>query len=164
MRIGMWCAFAAAASSRTCASPPMLPGLMRSLWMPFSAAAMARRWLKWISATSGTGEPSTSVRTARAQSSSYTLTRTMSQPAFAKARICPSVACASRVSVFVMDCTQTGLCPPSVRFPTRTILVSYISFTSVSHQGPNVLKYQQNHQPEEQRHANQVNDGFLLLR
>ena len=32
------------------------------------------------------------------------------------------------------------------------------------HQGPNVLEYQQNHQPEEQRHANQVDDGFLLLR
>ena len=34
----------------------------------------------------------------------------------------------------------------------------------MSVQGPNVLKYQQNHQPEEQRHANQVDDRWWTAR
>ena len=70
MRTGIWCAFTQSARARTFCSPPMLPGLIRSLLMPFSAAAMASLWSKWMSATSGTGEPSTSARTAFAQSMS----------------------------------------------------------------------------------------------
>ena len=80
----------------------MLPGLMRTLAMPFSTDCMASRWLKWMSATSGTGLPSTRSRTARAQASLYTDTRTMSAPAAAMARIWARVASTSRVSVLVM--------------------------------------------------------------
>ena len=44
--------------------------------------------------------------------SSYTLRRTISQPAWARARTWASVAAASRVSVLVMLCTVTGAPPP----------------------------------------------------
>ena len=56
------------------------------------------------------------LRTNRAKalerSLSGTLTRTTSQPAWASARTCASVACASAVSVQVMDWTTTGAPPP----------------------------------------------------
>ena len=70
MRTGMRCCFRQSASARTLASPPMLPGLMRTLAMPFSMERMASLWSKWMSATSGTGDASTSARTASAQASS----------------------------------------------------------------------------------------------
>ena len=127
MRIGIWWAFAQSASSRTRASPPMFPGLMRSFAMPFSAARIASLWSKWMSATSGTGLPSTSFRTASAHSPSYTLTRTMSHPASASARICFSVASASRVSVFVMLCTRMGFPPPSGSLPMLTVFVMVVT-------------------------------------
>ena len=34
----------------------MLPGLMRSLAAPRRAASIARRWSKWMSATTGSGD------------------------------------------------------------------------------------------------------------
>ena len=56
MRMGTLCAFAQSTTRRTSSWRSMLPGLMRSLWMPFSIAPMASRWSKWMSAISGTGE------------------------------------------------------------------------------------------------------------
>ena len=78
-----------------------------------------------MSATSGTGLPSTSARTALAQSSLYTETRTMSAPAIASARIWESVASTSAVSVLVIDCTETGAPPPMATWPAFTCLVSF---------------------------------------
>ena len=102
MRTGTRCCFRQSASMRTLSSPPMLPGLMRTLAMPLSMDRMARPQSKWMSATSGTGLASTSARTFSAQRRLYTEMRTISAPASAMARIWASVASVSSVRVLVM--------------------------------------------------------------
>lgn len=63
---------------------------------------------------------------ARASLSSGTAHRTMSQPASSSSLICFTVAFTSRVNVFVMDWTATGLPPPMT---TRPILTAFVFLT-----------------------------------
>src|SRR5688572_24988596 len=53
-----------------------------------------------------------------AASRTGTAQRTMSQPAVSSAQISSSVACTSRVSVFVIDWTVSGASPPTFTLPT----------------------------------------------
>ena len=62
IRIAHPAAPAASITASTLAQSPMLPGLMRSLAAPASTAPMASLWLKWISATIGTGDSAQMVR------------------------------------------------------------------------------------------------------
>ena len=80
-----------------------------------------------MSATTGMGEPAQISLSASAASASGTAQRTMSQPASASARICASVAFASRVSVLVMDCIAMGAPPPMGTPRTMICLVCFIS-------------------------------------
>ncbi len=64
MRIAQPAAPAASITASTLAQSPMLPGLMRSLAAPALTAPMASLWLKWISATIGTGDSAQMVRKA----------------------------------------------------------------------------------------------------
>ena len=120
MRIAHPAAPAASITASTLAQSPILPGLMRSLAAPASTAPMASLWLKWISATIGTGDSAQMVRKPSSAASVGTLTRTISQPACANAHTCASVAWASAVSVQVMDWTTTGAPPPICTPPTCT--------------------------------------------
>src|SRR5207247_32219 len=75
-----------------------------------------------------------------AASRTGTAQRTMSQPAASSAQISSSVACTSRVSVLVMDCTVIGAPPPTLIPPIsicrvfrRAIIVpSYLKILNAS--------------------------------
>src|SRR5262249_513794 len=72
---------------------------------------------------SGAVQPASSMRclisgTAAAASGRFTVTRTISDPAFANSMHCSAVARASAVSVIVIDWTTTGAPPPTSPFPT----------------------------------------------
>ena len=73
-------------------------------------------------------------RSASAACISGTAQRTMSQPASASARICARVACASRVSVLVMDCTAMGRAAANQYVPNLYLLCFFHS-TSLSQNG-----------------------------
>ena len=81
---------------------------------------MASRWAKWMSATTGSGEPATTSAKPGSASACGMATRTISQPASARRPIWASVAATSRVSVFVIDWTATGAPPPTGTSPTIT--------------------------------------------
>src|SRR5687767_299187 len=53
-----------------------------------------------------------------AASRTGTAQRTMSQPAVSSAQISSRVACTSRVSVFVIDCTVSAASPPTFTLPS----------------------------------------------
>src|SRR3954447_11491258 len=120
MRIGMPFAFAARTTCSTLSAPPMLPGLMRTAATPASIARSARLALKWMSAITGIGEKRTIFGSASASSLFGTATRTISQPALARAAICSTVAGTSWVFVVVIDWTTTGAPPPIWTPPTLT--------------------------------------------
>ena len=61
--------------------------------------------------------------TAAAASRVLTVTRTTSLPARWSSATCAAVLSALAVSVLVMDCTRTGLPPPTMTPPTRTATV-----------------------------------------
>src|SRR5579863_4160390 len=61
--------------------------------------------------------------TAAAASSLFTVTRTSSDPARARAATCCTVPGMSAVSVLVMDCTTTGAADPTRTPPTRAVTV-----------------------------------------
>jgi hypothetical protein len=63
------------------------------------------------------------VGTACAASSLFTVTRTSSEPARARAATCCTVPGMSAVSVLVMDCTTTGASEPTRTPPTRAVTV-----------------------------------------
>src|SRR5882762_9631681 len=113
----------------SCRAPaPTLPGLIRYL----SRARAHSGWsvrrmcpLKWKSPMIGAVTPAPRTRftisgTAWAASGVFTVTRTSSEPAWARSIVCCAVARASAVSVLVMDCTATGRPPPIVTEPMRT--------------------------------------------
>ena len=115
---------ASSITASTRSNEPMLPGLMRSAAAPRRAASMARRWSKWMSATTGSGlwaqispKPSSAAALGMA-------TRMISHPAFARPSICASVDAGSSVFVVHMDCTDTGAPPPTATLPTCTWCVS----------------------------------------
>src|SRR5258708_30358925 len=56
----------------------------------------------------------------RAASTVFTVMRTTSEPAGARAATCSAVARASSVSVLVIDCTRMGAVPPMTLSATRT--------------------------------------------
>src|SRR5579862_6299150 len=58
--------------------------------------------------------------TAAAASGTFTVQRTISEPASANSTVCLNVASTSAVSVFVMDCTTMGEPPPTRTCPTFT--------------------------------------------
>jgi hypothetical protein len=118
MRMGTPAARAACTTRSTLSGPPMLPGLIRRPLMPASTACTARRESKWMSAMRGTAASAQILFSATDASRSSTATRTISQPARARASIWARVASASRVSVLVMDWTRTGLSPPMPTPPT----------------------------------------------
>src|SRR5581483_11840949 len=87
---------------------------------PCSIAFSARLALKWMSAMIGTGDSRTIRPSASASSVFGTATRTISQPALARAAICSTVAGTSCVFVVVIDWTTTGAPPPIWTPPTVT--------------------------------------------
>src|SRR5205807_5379876 len=58
--------------------------------------------------------------TAAAASGTFTVHRTISEPASASSKVCFNVVSMSAVSVFVMDCTTMGAPPPTRTCPTFT--------------------------------------------
>src|ERR1700740_3564141 len=58
--------------------------------------------------------------TAAAASGTFTVQRTISEPASANSIVCLNVASMSAVSVFVIDCTTIGAPPPTFTWPTFT--------------------------------------------
>src|SRR5580704_4364548 len=58
--------------------------------------------------------------TAAAASGTFTVHRTISEPASASSIVCLNVASTSAVSVFVIDCTTIGAPPPTFTWPTFT--------------------------------------------
>src|SRR6267378_733097 len=107
---------------------PTLPGLMRYLARvraQSGCSASSLCPLKWKSPTSGTSQPLASSRSrmrgiCAAASAVLTVTRTISDPARASSKTWSAVRAASAVSVFVIDCTNTGAPPPISACPTRT--------------------------------------------
>ena len=87
IRIGVPAFCAARTTSATLSGPPMLPGLIRTAATPASIARRARLALKWMSAITGSGESRTIFGSASASSLFGTATRTISQPAEARAAI-----------------------------------------------------------------------------
>ena len=74
---------------------------------------------------SGAVTPASSIRClisgiASAAAGTFTVTRTISDPASASSMHCCAVPFASAVSVMVIDCTTTGAPPPTWTVPTRT--------------------------------------------
>jgi hypothetical protein len=59
--------------------------------------------------------------TAAAASSLLTVTRTISEPASARAATCSMVPATSAVSVLVIDCTTTGTSQPTRTCPILTV-------------------------------------------
>src|ERR671923_235942 len=92
----------------------MLPGLIRSPWIPASSAAIAYFHWKWMSATTGTVDLAAIASRAFASSQCGTATRTRSTPAATSEAICCSVALTSEVFVVVIDWTDTRAPPPEV--------------------------------------------------
>src|ERR1035437_4471497 len=83
------------------------------------------RWMHLIPPVLAASQPAARRRflirgTAAATSSTFTVTRTSSEPASASSSDCLTVLSTSAVSVFDMDCTTTGAPPPTWTFPTRT--------------------------------------------
>src|SRR3984893_8775163 len=76
----------------------------------------------------GTAHPASRNRflingTAAAASGTFTVQRTISEPASASSTVCRNVDSTSAVSVLVMDCTTTGAPPPTRTCPTCTAYV-----------------------------------------
>src|SRR5215470_12700273 len=69
--------------------------------------------------------------TAAAASSLFTVTRTSSDPARARAATCCTVEGTSAVSVFVMDCTTTGASDPTRTPPTTAVTVFLRSIVAI---------------------------------
>src|SRR6266542_5667368 len=113
----------------------MLPGLIRSPWIPASSAAIAYFHWKWMSATTGTVDLAAIAFRASASSQCGTATRTMSTPAATSEAICCRVALMSAVLVVVIDWTRIGASPPIVTSPTRTcrVFLRSVSTVPVSH-------------------------------
>ena len=87
MRSGVPAVLAALTTSATLSGPPMLPGLIRTAATPASIAFSASEALKWMSATSGSGDRRTISGSAPASGRPGTAQRTISQPAAASASI-----------------------------------------------------------------------------
>src|SRR5690242_18467942 len=119
MRMGTARDFASRAINRTLSWYLMLPGLIRSPWMPASRAAMAYFHWKWMSAITGTVDFAAMAVRASASSQCGTATRTMSTPAATSDAICWRVALTSAVLVVVIDWTRIGASPPTVTGPTE---------------------------------------------
>src|SRR5262245_6041585 len=118
IRIGTPRHLASRAITRTLSWYLMLPGLIRSPWIPASSAAIAYFHWKWMSATTGTVDFAAIASSAFASSQCGTATRTMSTPVATSDAICCSVALMSEVFVVVIDCTETGASPPMATLPT----------------------------------------------
>src|SRR3989338_401537 len=76
----------------------------------------------------GTSTPASATRratsgTAAAASSLFTVTRTIWDPARARAITCSAVDAGSAVSVLVMDCTTTGCADPTATLPMCAVTV-----------------------------------------
>src|SRR5438132_10927467 len=70
--------------------------------------------------------------TCAAASAVLTVTRTSSEPARASSTTCVTVLWRSAVSIFVIDCTNTGASPPISACPTRTWRVLCLGMPVIS--------------------------------
>ena len=154
MRSGVPAFLAAATTSATLSGPPMLPGLMRTAATPASIALSASEELKWMSATTGSGERRTISGSASASGRPGTAQRTISQPAAASASIWAIVASTlARRRRVVIDCTATGAPPPILTPPidicrwlaTRAIVDTRCMPTSVPTRPPRRLSAKRAH-------------------
>ena len=118
MRIGRLRALHARTTSLIRSLPPILPGFMR-IASTNSATCSAKRKLKWMSATMGSGELFLIRASASASALSSTAQRTMSQPAKYRRFICSSVPSTSFVLEKLIDCTEMGASPPILTEPTE---------------------------------------------
>ena len=80
MRMGMPASPAASMTASTLSKEPMFPGLTRRAEAPRRAASMARRWSKWMSATTGSGESAQTAPKPSSASAWGMATRMISQP------------------------------------------------------------------------------------
>ncbi len=117
---------------------PMFPGFILRPSTPCSKASSARRQSKCMSAIRGIFTDCFILPSALAAVLSGTASLTISQPSRSSARICLTVALTSRVSVLVMDCTETGLPPPTGTGPTKSFIVLFL-FGGVTESGPVVF-------------------------
>src|SRR5438105_4954040 len=92
-----------------------------------------------MSATSGTSGTRRRISLSAIAASVFgTATRTISQPCRTISRICPTVPSTSAVSVFVMDCTDTGA-PPPICTPLTLIALVCLMPVSTSARLPKLL-------------------------
>src|SRR5438874_4428912 len=104
-----------------------------------------------------------------AASRTGTAQRTISQPAASSAQISSSVACTSRVSVFVIDCTVMGAPPPTVTLPSwicrvvRRVIIRRLSSEELEPAEPVEIVPQRVHHEQHQQHEAKLLRGFPLL-
>src|SRR5205085_8315933 len=94
-----------------------------------------------------------------AASRTGTAQRTMSQPAASSDQISSSVACTSRVSVLVIDCTVSGASPPILTLPTwicrlfRRVIMSPLSEETEPVQANDVVVERVHHEQHQEDEA-----------
>ena len=112
-------------------SHPAARGLLQRVGAPLAAPSFilkvllprARKSPMMGTWTSCFSKASKMCGTAAAAASLFTVTRTNSEPAWARAAIWRTVPATSAVSVLVMDCTTTGASLPTRTAPTLTVTV-----------------------------------------
>src|SRR5262249_60232161 len=93
-----------------------------------------------------------------AASRTGTAQRTTSQPAASSAQISSSVACTSRVSVFVIDCTVIGASPPTLTLPRaicrvlRRVIITSILLEDLEDVETRQVIVEREHQDHHQQH------------
>src|SRR5690349_11103460 len=104
-----------------------------------------------------------------AASRTGTAQRTMSQPAASSDQISSRVACTSRVSVFVIDCTVIGAPPPTVTLPTwicrvlRRLIIRSLPSEELERAEPVQVVPQRVHHEQHQQHEAELLGGLALL-
>src|SRR5688500_13709694 len=104
-----------------------------------------------------------------AASRTGTAQRTMSQPATSSDQISSSVACTSRVSVFVIDWTVMGAPPPTFTLPTwicrvvRRVIIRRLPSEELECADAVQVVPQRVHHQEHEQHEADLLRGFALL-
>src|SRR5689334_16249495 len=93
-----------------------------------------------------------------AASRTGTAQRTMSHPAASSDQISSNVACTSRVSVLVMDCTVSGASPPTLRLPSvicrvlRRVIMASVLLEEFEDVEPGKVIVKREHHQHHQEH------------
>ena len=115
-----------------------------------------------MSTTSGILQCSLMVPMALAEALSGTATRTISQPASSKRRICWMVAFGSSVRVLHIDWMETGAPPPTKTLPTLICFVIWYLPLLLTDDAIDVLDGHHDHQAQQQHQAAEVDVSFIF--